>query len=252
MSSADIITALLTTLVTLMKFDPPLIEAILVKRYKRFLADVTMPDGSELTVHCPNTGSMKNCWEEGWKVYLQDSNNPKRKYRYTWVAAINNQGELIGVNTHFANKLIEDAVIRGTITELSGYSELKREIKYGNENSKIDLLAEIDGQPTYIEVKSVTLKEDDGIGYFPDSVSTRGQKHLRELIDIVESGQGRAVLCFCVQHSGISQVAAAQHIDAKYAELMKQAAAAEVEIIAYKATISRDEIVIDEKLSVII
>ncbi len=233
-----------------MQFQPGLIPATLIKRYKRFLADVTLENGQEITVHCPNTGSMKSCWGEGWKVYLQDSNNPKRKYRYTWCISENSQGERIGVNTHLSNQLVEEAVVHGIIKELSHFKSIKREVKYGSENSRIDLLLETNSKPIYVEVKNVTLKEDDGIGYFPDAVTTRGQKHLRELMEIAHSGSAEAVLFFCVQHTGITQVKAAQHIDAAYAELLKQAAEAGVQVLAYGAEITPKSISLVRKLTV--
>ncbi len=233
-----------------MRFDTPLIPATLIRRYKRFLADVTLDDGSEITVHCPNTGSMKACWEEGWRVYLQDSQNPKRKYRHTWVISENPRGERIGVNTHFANNLVEEAIREGLVTEIVELTDLQREVKYGQENSRIDLLVQDAGHPVYIEVKSVTLKEQDGLGYFPDAVSTRGQKHLRELIELKQSTEARAMLFFCVQHSGIDRVKAAEHIDPRYAELLQQAHDAGVEIVAYGADLQPEEIKLSRKLTV--
>ncbi len=233
-----------------MHFEPPLIRATLIRRYKRFLADVTLTDGSELTVHCPNTGSMKNCWDKNWPVYLQDSNNPKRKHRYTWVISETPFAERIGVNTHLANKLVEEAIGENRINEISGVKSIQREVKYGEENSRIDLLVETQNKPIYVEVKSVTLKEEDQIGYFPDAVSTRGQKHLRELITIAQSGHARAMLFFCVQHTGIQEVRPAKHIDPEYAKLMKDAIDAGVEIVAYGAQISPEEIKLTRQIKV--
>ncbi len=233
-----------------MQLDPPLIPATLNRRYKRFLADVILENGEQITVHCPNTGSMKACWEEGWRVYLQDSQNPKRKYRYTWVISQNNLGERIGVNTHLANSLVEEAIQGGLIEELKRVSEIQREVRYGQENSRVDLLVHDADSPVYVEVKSVTLKEQDGLGYFPDAISTRGQKHLRELIELKQSTDARAMLFFCVQHSGINEVKAAEHIDPKYAELLKQAKRAGVEIVAYGAEIQPNEIKLSRKLTV--
>ncbi|WP_144393104.1 DNA/RNA nuclease SfsA [Pleionea sediminis] len=234
-----------------MKFNSPLIQATLIKRYKRFLADVRLKNGEEITVHCPNTGSMKACWEPEWTVYLEDSNNPKRKYQYTWTIAETPSGERIGVNTHLANKLVEEAISAQLISELSNYDSVHREVKYGSENSRIDfLLKSKNRKPAYVEVKSVTLKEDDGIGYFPDAVSARGQKHLRELIELVKDGENRAILLFCVQHTGISKVKAAAHIDPDYAKLLKEAHQAGVEIIAYGVDISPEEMVISREITV--
>ena len=216
-----------------MKFSKPLEATQLKKRYKRFLADVVHPELGEITVHCPNTGSMKNCWQEGWTAWILDSENPKRKYLYTWVLSENFSGEFIGINTHFANEVVYEGIELGKVKELKHYSQIKKEVKYGDENSRIDiLLTDETDKKTFIEVKNVTLLEADGIGYFPDAVTTRGQKHLRELIKMKRDGH-RAVLFFLVQHSGISKVKVAKHIDAKYADLLKEAIESGVEVLAY-------------------
>jgi len=212
-----------------MKYAEPLAKAKLIRRYKRFLADVKLPDGEILTIHCPNTGSMKNCADPGFGVWYSTSDNAKRKYPNTWELASNLAGDMIGINTGAANKLVEEAIQNQTIEALKGYSTLKREVKYGQENSRIDLFLTEPGRPDcYIEVKSVTLLED-GQGYFPDAVSTRGQKHLRELAEIAKSGD-RAVLFFCVQHTGIKSVAVAAEIDAAYQDEMLRAQASGVKL----------------------
>ncbi len=235
-----------------MKLEPQLISAKLKKRYKRFLADVSHPEFGEFTVHCPNTGSMKNCWGEGWTAWLLDSNNPKRKYRYTWVLSETPDKELIGVNTHFANSISVEAIQNHQIQSLGQYQKLETEVKYGEENSRIDiLLTGENSSKTFIEVKSVTLHEGGGDGFFPDAVSVRGQKHLRELMSCVASGD-KAVLLFLVQHSAIERVKPAEHIDSKYAELLKEAEVAGVKIIAYKTRMSASEIVAEKELPVII
>ncbi|MCW8878704.1 MAG: DNA/RNA nuclease SfsA [Kangiellaceae bacterium] len=231
-----------------MKFPQELEPTTLVKRYKRFLADVIHPELGEMTAHCPNTGSMKNCWQEGWKAWLLDSQNPKRKYQYTWCIVENDQGDKIGINTHFANEVVFEAINKGKIKEISDIADIKKEVKYGLENSRIDILVtESSGRKVYIEVKSVTLLEQDGQGYFPDAVSTRGQKHIRELIQTVENGD-RAILLFLVQHSGIKKVSPAKHIDQKYAELVGEALAKGVEIIAYSTKISSKEIILNNSI----
>ncbi|MBW8184167.1 DNA/RNA nuclease SfsA [Shewanella nanhaiensis] len=228
-----------------MEFTPPFEQGILIKRYKRFLTDIRLEDGSEVTIHCPNTGSMRNCLFEGKKVWFSISDNPKRKYSRTWEQAESDCGDIIGINTGRANQLAEDAIKSGVITELQGYDLLKREVKYGSENSRIDILL-TDNAPhnepkphCYIEVKSCTLLED-GQGYFPDAVTTRGQKHLRELMEMVSMGH-RAVLLFVVQHTGIKSVMAAKHIDPDYAELLTQAHQAGVEILAYNTEMSPNQ-----------
>ncbi len=224
-----------------MNFEPPLLPARLTRRYKRFLADIDPPQNGALTIHCPNTGSMKNCWTEGDRIWMQDSNNPKRKYRYTWELVETAEGDFIGINTHRANALVAEALAADRIPALRGHTGIRREVPYGDENSRIDFLLEFDDAPCYLEVKSVTLKESDGIGYFPDTVSTRGQKHLRELMALKQAGC-RAVLLFCVQHTGISRVRPADHLDPAYGKLLRSAAAAGVEILAWSTHITPDRI----------
>ncbi|QYJ93134.1 DNA/RNA nuclease SfsA [Shewanella spartinae] len=220
-----------------MIFTPPFEQGKLLRRYKRFLADVLLDDGSEITIHCPNTGSMRNCLFPGERVWFSTSDNPKRKYAHTWEQAASDEGHIIGINTGRANALAAEAIEAGVISELTGYDSLRREVKYGSENSRIDLLLESEDKPAcYIEVKSCTLLEQ-GQGYFPDAVTTRGQKHLRELMEMVKQGH-RAVLLFVVQHTGITTVAAARHIDPEYAELLTQAHQAGVEILAYSCELS--------------
>jgi len=232
-----------------MLFTPPFEQGVLLRRYKRFLTDIRLSDGSEVTIHCPNTGSMKNCLFAGEKIWFSTSDNPKRKYSRTWEQAESDTGHIIGINTGRANQLAEDAIRAGVITELSGYGSLKREVKYGSENSRIDiLLSDATDFPDttrpnttvkpncYVEVKSCTLLEESQ-GYFPDAVTTRGQKHLRELMEMVAAGH-RGVLLFVVQHTGIDSVQAAAHIDPVYSALLTKAHNAGVEVIAYHAEMS--------------
>jgi sugar fermentation stimulation protein A len=215
-----------------------MVTGSLIRRYKRFLADVRLADGKIVTVHCPNTGSMKNCTEENAEVWLSVSDNPKRKYAFTWEYIKTSRGHYIGINTGRANKLVEQALESGVIGELRGYQSMQKEVRYGDENSRIDLyLSGHARKPDcYVEVKSVTLLEQPvsgGIGYFPDAVSERGAKHLRELKLMKEEGK-RAVLLFCVQHTGIKEVRPADHIDEHYGELLRNVARQGVEILAYK------------------
>jgi sugar fermentation stimulation protein A len=215
-------------------------KATLIKRYKRFLADVILEDGTITTVHVANTGAMSGCADEGDIVWYSVSDNPKRKYPFSWEVTEKPNGDLICVNTIRANQLIEEALNEKVINELNKFTHLKREVKYGNEKSKIDFfLIDQKNTETYIEVKSVTLLENEQ-GYFPDAKTERGQKHLRELIDVVEQGN-RAVLLFAVLHSGISSVQAATHIDEKYAQLLTLAKQKGVEIIAYKADFKQND-----------
>lgn len=224
-----------------MEFNPSLQQGKLIKRYKRFLTDIELADGSVITIHCPNTGSMKNCLFPGETVWFSTSDNPKRKYPHTFEIMTTPTGDMIGVNTGRANDLAEEGIRSGAITELQGYRNLKREVKYGDENSRIDLFLS-DGEQAncYVEVKSCTLLENN-CGYFPDAVTSRGQKHLRELILMKQQGY-RAVLLFLVQHTGITKVAPADHIDPEYGQLLREAAKKGVEILAYQAKLARHSV----------
>ncbi|OUS71214.1 sugar fermentation stimulation protein SfsA [Pseudoalteromonas sp. A601] len=235
-----------------MKFAKPLQQAILIKRYKRFLADLRLVDGTEFTAHCANTGKMTGCAEPQFNAFYSTSDNTKRKYPHSLELTQNQFQHLICVNTAMANKVVEEAIQTNIISELSGYQQLQSEVKYGQENSRIDFLLSDTSCPNcYVEVKSVTLLSQDspttGQGYFPDAQTLRGQKHIRELIEMVEQGH-RAVLLFAVLHEGITQVSAAKHIDEKYAQLLTEAIAKGVEVLAYKAKISAKEITLDEKV----
>ncbi|CAM7567296.1 DNA/RNA nuclease SfsA [Citrobacter sedlakii] len=232
-----------------MQFSPPLQRATLVKRYKRFLADVITPDGTELTLHCPNTGAMTGCAEPGDTVWYSTSENTKRKYPHTWELTETQNGALICVNTLWANRLTKEALEQGRVSELSGYSTLKSEVKYGAERSRIDFMLQADFRPDcYIEVKSVTLAEKD-FGFFPDAITERGQKHLRELMSVAAEGK-RAVIFFAVLHSAITRFSPARHIDAKYAQLLIEAQRKGVEILVYKAELSAGSMTLKEPLPI--
>lgn len=232
-----------------MEFIPPLQPATLIARYKRFLADVETPDGKILTLHCPNTGAMTGCGAAGDRVWYSTSPNIKRKYPHTWEITETAEGALICINTLRANQLVKEAIAANTIPALAGYSRLKSEVKYGVEASRIDLLLQADNRVNcYIEVKSVTLCERGG-GFFPDAVTARGQKHLRELISVMREGQ-RAVLLFAVMHTAIRDVSPACHIDPAYAQLLKEAYLAGVEIMAWRAHISPLAMTLNEPLLV--
>lgn len=236
-----------------MKYAKPLEHGTLIRRYKRFLADVLLADGRTVTIHCPNTGSMKHCAEPGDEVWFSTADNPKRKYPHTWELTRTRRGHYIGINTSRANALVRDAIEADRVAELRGYGEVSSEVRYGSENSRIDLLLghhAVGAPDCYVEVKSVTLLEPPirrGVGYFPDAVSTRGQKHLRELAGMAEQGY-RAVLFFCVQHSGVRVVRPAAHIDIEYHRGIQEALAAGVEIIAYKARLSRRGVMLDKRI----
>lgn len=232
-----------------MQFTPALQPATLIQRYKRFLADVVTPEGEALTLHCPNTGAMTGCATPGDTVWYSTSENTKRKYPHTWEITQTATGDFICVNTLRANQLVKEAISLDLIPELRGYNTLKSEVKYGTESSRIDFMLQAEDQPQcYIEVKSVTLAERDN-GYFPDAVTLRGQKHLRELISMAAAGK-RAVLLFAVLHSAIERFSPARHIDLKYAQLLNEAQKQGVEVLAYKAELSADNITLRSALPV--
>lgn len=225
---------------------PQFYPALLLKRYKRFLADIRLPDGTELTIHCPNTGSMKNCVLPDSPCWYSVSDSKTRKYPQTLEVVSAPGGHLAGINTARTNELVEQALREDVIAELQGYQILRREVVYGSEKSRIDFLLSQhndDARLCYLEVKNVTLMEAEGEGYFPDAVSERGSKHLRELMAMVEQGH-RAVLLFCVQHTGIQSVRAAAHIDPVYAATLHAARAAGVEVTAYAARIQPEQNII--------
>ena len=232
-----------------MKISPPLEQGILQKRYKRFFADVTLADGNTFTTHCPNTGSMKNCLVPDSPCWFSRNDDPKRKLKGTLEITTTPGGHLVGVNTGRPNTLVKEAIENGVITELQGYDTLKTEVRYGEEKSRIDLLLSRGDQLCYVEVKNTTLEGDDDptLLRFPDAVTSRGAKHLRELQLMVEQGH-RAVLVFCVQHSGAEHTGVAADIDPAYAETLDQAITAGIEVLAYGCKLSEDKIVIDRKL----
>ena len=220
-----------------MEFESPLIRGTLIKRYKRFLADVTLENGDQITAHTPNTGSMKGCSEPGSTVWLRDTKNPDRKYPLSWEMVEAKLGVLVGINTHLSNSLVAEAIENGTITELQNYDLIRREVKYGEENSRIDLLLEAAKKPDcYVEVKNVTLVEGD-IAYFPDAVTKRGSKHLRELQAMVKQGK-RAVIFYCIQREDVKEIRPADDIDPEYGRLLREAISSGVEALAYTAKIS--------------
>ncbi|TNI78908.1 DNA/RNA nuclease SfsA [Aeromonas sobria] len=220
-----------------MTFDPPLQSGQLISRYKRFLTDVQLDNGELLTIHCANTGAMTGCAEPGTRVWYSTSGNPKRKLPNSWEIAESPAGHFICVNTARANQIAQELIEQQALAPLVGYSRLRTEVKYGEENSRIDLLLEDDEKGScYIEVKSVTLldeQEGAGMGYFPDAVTARGAKHLRELMAMKAAGH-RAVLLFMVLHSGITRMRPATHIDPHYSLLIEQSIAAGVEILCYR------------------
>jgi sugar fermentation stimulation protein A len=225
---------------------PPLISGILIKRYKRFLADVQIVEtGKTVTAHCPNSGSMKGCSEPGIQVFLSESNNPKRKLKYTW-ELIKAPGTMIGINTQVPNKLVKQAIENDLIQELSGYDKIKAEIKT-SEHTRLDLLLEdIKGKKCYVEIKNCTLVENR-VAMFPDAVTTRGQKHLDELEYLVSQGH-RGVIFYLIQRMDATSFKPADMIDKTYAEKLKRAAGNGVEIVIRDTVIDRKTISIGKSI----
>lgn len=231
-----------------MIFPTDLIPGRLVKRYKRFFADVTLETGETVTAHCANTGAMTGIKAPGLKVWLSRSDNPKRKLKYTW-ELVEAEGTIIGALPNTANALAEEAVKAGVISELSGCENLRREVKYG-ENSRIDLLLESKGQPPcWVEVKNVHWQRGPGIAEFPDGVTSRGAKHLGELSAQVARGD-RAVQLFVVQRSDCHTLRPAEDVDPVYARALREAAASGVEVLAYACDVSPTGITITRPMTV--
>ena len=232
-----------------MKFPDPLIPGRLVKRYKRFLADVELEGGEIVTAHCANSGSMLSVKEPGSEVWLSPARNPDRKLRYTW-ELVKIGDTFVGINTALPNRIVEESIVAGKIPELKDYETLRREVKYGK-NSRIDILLEDPARPTcYVEVKSVTLKrglEKNDPVEFPDSVTTRGAKHLVELSDMVAQGH-RSVMVYLVQRQDGDAFTIAADIDPNYKAALDKAMAAGVEILCYQCTLDTKKIEISKSL----
>lgn len=226
-----------------MQFEK-LIKGKLVKRYKRFLADIILEDGQEITAHVPNSGAMTSCIEDNCDVWVSFHDNPKRKLKYT-LELTKMSENLICTNTGVANKIAIEAIENSTIKELQGYTSLKPEQKYG-QNSRIDILLENENQKCYVEVKSVSLKINDNLA-FPDSVTSRGTKHLNELYDMVKDGH-RAVMLYVVQRTDDLPFRLACEIDKKYCEAFAEVTKKGVEVLVYQSNISLEEIEIKKKL----
>ena len=231
-----------------MKKELSLLPATFIKRYKRFFTDIRTEQGELLTVHCPNTGSMKNCQVENSPCWYSLSDNPKRKLVGTLEIVTTSFGNLAGVNTARPNHLVRQAIEAELIPELRGYPTIRSEVRYGEEKSRIDLLLESPTEQCYIEVKNVTLDCGDGHAQFPDAVTSRGTKHLRELMAMVAEGH-RAVLLFCVQLTGVETMSIAGHIDPLYAETLSKAMDAGVEVLVWQAELSGEAIRLQRPLS---
>ncbi|MGD9785672.1 MAG: DNA/RNA nuclease SfsA [Hyphomicrobiaceae bacterium] len=234
-----------------MRFPRPLLRGRLERRYKRFLADVVLDDGRRITAACPNTGSMLGLCVPGTRVWLSESDNPARKYPHTWEMVEADLGEgptLVGINPMHPNKLVREAIVAGRIAPLKGFGRLKTEQRYGEEGSRIDLLLEDDAKGrAYVEVKNVHLMRRPGCAEFPDSVTERGAKHLRELAWVARQG-ARAVLVFLVQRSDAQHLSLAADIDPAYAATFRAAAEAGVEALAYRCRLTPEDITVERKI----
>ena len=225
-----------------MKFPDPLIKGRLIKRYKRFLTDVELEDGTVVVAHCANSGSMESVKEPGAEVWISPARNPDRKLRYTW-EMIRIGDTLVGINTSLPNMIVSEAIETGRVPELAGYASLRREVKYGK-NSRIDILLEDDDKPMcYVEIKNTTMRRDldGGPVEFPDAVTSRGAKHLVELADMVKDGH-RAVMFYLVQREDADAFTVARDIDPTYAEGLEIAMKAGVEVVCYACALSPQEI----------
>jgi sugar fermentation stimulation protein A len=233
-----------------MQFPDPLIRGVLVKRYKRFLADVELEGGSVVTAHCPNPGAMLGLDAPGSEVWVSPARNPDRKLKYTF-EMIRVGGGLVGINTQHPNALVAEAVEAGAVPELAGYESARREVKYGK-NSRIDLLLQSPGKPDcYVEVKNVHLKRGpegpSGLAEFPDSVTKRGAKHLAELADMAVQG-ARSVMFYLVQRQDCDRFRLAADIDPAYSQAFETARAAGVEALCYACKLSPEAIELDRTL----
>ena len=235
-----------------MKFPTPLLKGTLTQRYKRFLADVDLEDGSTVTATCPNTGSMLGLTTPGSSVWLSTSDSPTRKYRHTWEMVEAGPGKsptLVGINTNHPNAIVSEAITANQVAELLGYKVLRREVKYG-ENSRIDILLDDPKKGCcYVEIKNVHLMRKAGLAEFPDSKTERGVKHLVELGNMVAAGH-RAVMVFLIQRGDAKIFDVAGDIDPAYAAAFVKAEASGVEMLAYRCKLTEHEIKLDKRIEI--
>lgn len=217
-----------------MKFATPLIAARLIRRYKRFLADVRLPDGTEAMAHCPNPGSMMGMADEGIKIWLEPNDDPRKKLKYGWRLIEQDDGHFVGVDTGVPNRVVGLALLAHQIAGLPPYDGVRPEVKYADK-SRIDFLLR-GAVDTYVEVKSVTLSRTAGLAEFPDSVTARGAKHLEALTQMVAQGH-RAVMFYMVQRTDCAALSLAADIDPAYAAAFARATKAGVQVLAYDCAI---------------
>jgi sugar fermentation stimulation protein A len=235
-----------------MEFASPLTRGRLVQRYKRFLADVILDDGTAITASCPNTGSMLGLTAPGSVVWLSHSASPTRKYAYTWELVEDDLGggaDLVGINTGLPNRIVSEAIAAGQVAELTGYADLRREVKYG-QSSRIDILLEDAARGRcYVEIKNVHLSRRPGLAEFPDCKTERGVKHLRELSEMVRAGH-RAVMLYLVQRNDAERFSFAADLDPTYAQAFLAARKAGVTALAYRCRLSPQSVVLDAPLPI--
>jgi sugar fermentation stimulation protein A len=236
-----------------MRFTAPLMPATLIRRYKRFLADVALPSGETVTAHCANPGSMSGLAVPGAPVWLSRSDNLKRKLAHSWELVEVDFGsgtELVGINTTNPNALAAEAIAAGRIPELAGYRSVRREVKYGR-SSRVDFLLEEPGRPPcYVEVKNVHLMRQKGLAEFPDAVTRRGAKHLVELADMAAAG-ARAVMLFLVQIASAERFALARDIDPIYGAQFDRARGRGVEAAVRRCRLTREAIEVAEAIAIV-
>jgi sugar fermentation stimulation protein A len=231
-----------------MDFPDTLLRGRLIKRYKRFMADVILDSGETITAHCANTGAMLGVQEADSEVWLSPARNPDRKLKFTW-ELIRIGGGLVGINTAHPNKIVAEAIEGGKIPELTGYDTLRREVKYGK-NSRVDILLSQDGKPDcYVEIKNVHLMRVAGVAEFPDSVSSRAAKHQGELADMVKQG-ARAVIFYLCQREDCDNFRLAADIDPDYAAAAKAARETGVEAMCYACTLTPEAIAVSRRLAI--
>lgn len=230
----------------MMRFASPIVEAKFVRRYQRFFADFELQDGTVVTAHCANPGSMKTCLATGAMCWLTTTDNPKRKLRYTW-QVVEIDGERVFVNPALANDVVVAAVREGAVTEFSDYSLVEREVRV-SENTRIDLVLKGPAPTCFVEVKCATMAAGNGVAAFPDSVTLRGTRHLRELMQLKASGL-RAMLFFCVSRERATIVEPADDIDPVYGAALREAVDAGVEVLAYACEVSREGVRLARRVS---
>ncbi len=232
-----------------MHLPSPLVAGVLVRRYKRFLADVQLDDGRLVTAHCPNPGAMTTCGDPGWRVLLSRSDNPRRKLAWTWEISYSGQTAIL-VNTARPNAVVAEAIAAGQIEPLRGYDHLKREASPGR--GRLDFVLESAGRPRcWVEVKSVTLRAADGRAAFPDAVTARGLRHLETLARRVRAGE-RAVQLYLVSRADVTGVRPADEIDPAYARGLRAAVSAGVEVLAYRGVVTPESVTVGERMEVLL